>query len=418
MARQCAKSRHKGSVQSKSPNSNSFQTGIEGSEGGPRGCDGLRPSEALSFDLQQLLLNVFKDTFASSFSAGLPSLIQEIKQHLYNRDFLNAFGRQALLEAYAIRWSPSRALAYADIIHSSSGLLAFLSHGGKKIGRLASPVSASHHPDIPLKNHSGRQMLEPDSEHIRTTKIVCLGGGSGAEILGFAGLLSYLKGLATCKDGPLDSPSEISPVQVSLAAVDIADWSTVAHKLYGGIIGSLRRSSISSAESTASKDPPLDAGTFNVDFYQYDILNTEASQLANLFHGCGLVTLMFTLNELYSTSVAATTNLLLSMTFLLEPGTLLLVVDSPGSYSTVSVGRTAESQEKKSTQKKYPMQWLLDHTLLEAAQTRSSKQSDGEKQWEKLEESISKWFRLPQMLLYPIKLEDMRYQLHLYRRVL
>ena len=126
--------------------------------------------------------------------------------------------------------------------------------------------------------------------------------------------------------------------------------------------------------------------------------------------------LMFTLNELYSTSISATTNLLLGMTMLLEAGALLLVVDSPGSYSTVNIGKVTETANEGS-EKKYPMNWLLDHTLLEAASIGSSKRSKGEAQWKKLDESQSKWFRLPQSLNYPIDLEDMRYQFHLYQRV-
>ena len=415
MPRKGATSRHNNSIQRKRPETNSFQKGIEEIQGRPRNSDRPAPSDTLPFNLQQILLNVFKETFVSSFGAGLPSLIQEVKQHLYNRDFASAFGREALLEAYAMRWSPSRALAYADILHSSPELFTFLSHHGKKIGRFASRVSATHNPDMPLKDHGAGNMLEADSEHIQTTKIVCLGGGAGAEILAFAGLSSYLNGLATGEDGSSDSSSSAPSVRFDIAAVDIADWSTVVKQLHGGITGSLLLSGTPSA-TAVSKDPLVHSKLFNVDFYQYDILNTETPQLDNLFRGCGLVTLMFTLNELYSASMNAATNLLLSMTFLLEPGTLLLVVDSPGSYSTVSVGKTSESQEKH-LQKKYPMQWLLDHTLLEVAQMGSSKQSEGGKQWEKLEECTSKWFRLPQALKYPIDLEDMRYQLHLYRRL-
>jgi 25S rRNA (uracil2843-N3)-methyltransferase len=82
-------------------------------------------------------------------------------------------------------------------------------------------------------------------------------------------------------------------------------------------------------------------------------------------------------------------------------GTLLLVVDSPGSYSTVSLN---------GAEKKYPMQWLLDHTLLDEGPKGDTAA------WSKLTEDESKWFRLDTRLRYPIELEDMRFQLHLYRR--
>ncbi|KAK4692724.1 25S rRNA (uracil2843-N3)-methyltransferase, partial [Lecanoromycetidae sp. Uapishka_2] len=125
---------------------------------------------------------------------------------------------------------------------------------------------------------------------------------------------------------------------------------------------------------------------------------------------------MFTLNELYATSISATTNLLLSLTMLLDPGALLLVVDSPGSYSTVKIGKSSRPSES-SGERKYPMQWLLDHTLLEASAVGSSKVASGQRQWEKVDGREAEWFRLDGELRYPIELEDMRYQLHLYRRV-
>ena len=45
----------------------------------------------------------------------------------------------------------------------------------------------------------------------------------------------------------------------------------------------------------------------------------------------------------------------------------------------------------------------------------SSKNASGEKQWEKVHAQDSRWFRLPKGLRYPIELEDMRYQVHLYK---
>jgi 25S rRNA (uracil2843-N3)-methyltransferase len=101
---------------------------------------------------------------------------------------------------------------------------------------------------------------------------------------------------------------------------------------------------------------------------------------------------------------------------MLSPGALLLVVDSPGSYSTVSIGKTSDSGDE-SKKKRYPMQWLLDHTLLESAAISNSKNASGEHQWEKLESRNSEWFRLSDDLRYPVDLEDMRYQIHLYRRL-
>jgi 25S rRNA (uracil2843-N3)-methyltransferase len=120
-----------------------------------------------------------------------------------------------------------------------------------------------------------------------------------------------------------------------------------------------------------------------------------------------LCTMMFTLNELFSTSITRATAFLLALTESMSSGSWLLVVDSPGSYSEVKLGKGDDSKTKE-----YPMKWLLDHTLLEVA-------CDGDNsKWTKVVSDDSRWFRLNQQLLkYPIELENMRYQIHLYQRV-
>jgi 25S rRNA (uracil2843-N3)-methyltransferase len=114
------------------------------------------------------------------------------------------------------------------------------------------------------------------------------------------------------------------------------------------------------------------------------------------------VTLMFTLNELYTNGgIGKTTKFLKLLGEILPDRSLLLVVDSPGSYSEAAVGK-----EKK----RYPMQWLLDHTLTDI------RAASKDYEWEQLESHDSIWFRLPEELSYPIQLENMRYQMHLYQR--
>ena len=77
------------------------------------------------------------------------------------------------------------------------------------------------------------------------------------------------------------------------------------------------------------------------------------------------------------------------------------MIDSPGSYSSINLN---------GTEKKYPMQWLLDHTLLQSGG------NDDTQTWTKIAEDDAKWFRLADELEYPIELENMRFQMHLYKR--
>ncbi|KAJ4356817.1 uncharacterized protein N0V89_004854 [Didymosphaeria variabile] len=320
----------------------------------------IAPSSTLPIDLLQLLLNVFKNSFPDRLSSDIKPLLQEVKGHLYNRDFATAFGKEEYLEAYALRWSPSRALCYLQIFEDLKDEL--------------NPF------------HSVSEETE-DAEW----DVVCLGGGAGAEIVTLGGLMKLLEPV-----------NEEHGAEANITAIDIADWSNVVTRLRDGVVNKPLLSKYASAAAQEANKALTDPACFSVAFHQHDILNTPLDILSKLVGKADLVTLLFTLNELYTTSLSLTQKFLLSLTTSLSAGALLLVVDSPGSYSTVSLN---------GTEKKYPMQWLLDHTLLDTG----SKAQDSPK-WEKIKEEESKWFRLPDTLRYPIELENMRYQLHLYRR--
>ncbi|KAF2438343.1 hypothetical protein P171DRAFT_372009 [Karstenula rhodostoma CBS 690.94] len=318
------------------------------------------PTSSLPVDLQQLLLNIFRDSFPERLATDIKPLLQEIKGHLYNRDFATAFGKEEYLETYALRWSPSRTLCYLEILHDLKDELK------------------------PFQNVS-------QETEVAEWNIVGLGGGAGAEIVALGGLMQFLS--------PTDEEQNI---KLNIAAVDIADWATVVTKLRAGVVNKPPLSKYASAAAQASNKALTNPTSFDVTFHKLDILSTPPATLTTLVQNAHLVTLLFTLNELYSASVSLTQKFLLNLTTGLAPGALLLVVDSPGSYSTVSLN---------GTEKKYPMQWLLDHTLL----TPDAK-GNAPPRWEKVVEDEAKWFRLPGGLRYPVELENMRYQLHLYRR--
>lgn len=425
-----------------------------------QGGEEIDLSATIPVSLQQLLLNVFKygllhssrnslyrkegpgaqpddDGVNSSQSEekqreneseelDIKTLIQTIKSHLYNRDFESAFtdANEELLRAYALRWSASRALGYAGIFRAvvGSDILDFKKgHIDGKIGH-----------------------------------VLCIGGGAGAEIIALAGVWRDLMDAERMKserqDG--DETKSISSAvgemtldedagktsqdrvtfststvpSVSITAVDIADWSSVVDRL---------STTIKTSAVPGSKDHPAPllpsfeqdeshGGRFSVSFQKLDVLTLSDDELRGLVHRdeskTVLVTLMFTLNELFSTSMAKTTSFLLRMTDLLEPGTVLLVVDSPGSYSTVTLGKSKSSTDtpkaeitspegEKPQQRNYPMKFLLNHTLLSVA----------EGKWDKVLSQDSRWFRREAAKLrYAVGegagLEDMRFQIHIYRR--
>ncbi|KAL1628074.1 hypothetical protein SLS56_006004 [Neofusicoccum ribis] len=342
-------------------------------------------SAKIPLQLQQLLLNIFRDAFPSRFGSDLKPLLQEVKQHLYNRDFLTAFGKDEYLEIYAVRWSPSRALGYLQIFSHLEDQI----FGSKELG----------------KDEFGDRW-----------KVSCLGGGAGAEIVALAGFLKLLtqKSISSEEDqtGREDkaTPEVAASVSVQprfeVSAIDIANWSPIVDSLQTAITTTPSLSKYASAAAKEANVELLQPELLNTRSLQQDVLNMTADDLSAQLKDADMVTIMFTLNELYSTSIARTQAFLLRLTGVLRPESLLLVVDSPGSYSTVTLN---------GAEKQYPMHWLLDHTLLSSPKDAKSK--DEGLKWEKVLADESRWFRLPDGLKYPIDLENMRYQIHLYRRL-
>ena len=375
-------------------------------------------SNIVPVELQQLLLNIFKNGFRVNDNSKLSGLIQQTKQHLFTREFDKAFGSEDLREAYAARWSPSRALAYTQIFYNLTPLTRRL------VPDCGEGFANSDHgsTDQPRDALANTQNTAEDAEDPtgKKNRIVCIGAGAGAEIVALGGCLNLSSNRpvsdiqkAISQDKGHDRTNSLQRLEIT--AIDIADWKSVVDRLQLNMTIAPPLSQYASAEAKAANAALIGSNAMVLKFVKQDVLTMAMDQMPAVFADALLVTLMFTLNELYTSSMSATTNLLFALTMLLPAGALLLVVDSPGSYSTVSIGKASDANGQST--KNYPMQWLLDHTLLESASIGSSKNASGEHQWEKLESQDSEWFRLPSELRYPIELEDMRYQMHLYRRL-
>lgn len=308
-------------------------------------------------EIQQKCLNIFRDAFGPSVEDT--KLLQEVKGHLYARDFSAAFGREDYLRVYASRWSPSRALGYLHILDDVASKLQYTP-----------------------SDEDGQ--TERDDFHI-----VCVGGGAGGELVALAGWLR----------SQLNARSSSTPKRARMHLVDVADWAQLVETLQQGITTAPELSKYASQARKDANTPLIHPSQLSVDFHRCDVLDVAKGTLLKLVPGANLVTFMFTLNELYSTSVQKTQHLLRDTLSSMQPGSQVLIVDSSGSYSTVSVN---------GTEKKYPMQWLLEH----AFQGLDEEQSG----WKRLVSDDSRWFRMPEGLEYPIELENMRYQIHLYQR--
>ncbi|KAF2725782.1 hypothetical protein K431DRAFT_290291 [Polychaeton citri CBS 116435] len=323
--------------------------------------------DSVSRDLQQKCLSVFKDTLDPGESDK--DILQAVKGHLFEREFAAAFSKEENLKVYASRWSPSRTLGYMQIFED-------------------------------IKSHL-TDAVQVDDEALREgesrSKVLFFGGAS-AEIVAFAGWL---------KHNQINKEVAQHWKSGEAVLVDVADWKPVVDALHHSIINPPPISKYASATAKEANTSLLAPETFSASFLQHDVLDLDDASIRGMVGGVDLVTLLFTLNELYSCSIAKTQRLMSQFTACCRTGTLLLVVDSPGSYSTVSIN---------GAEKKYPMHWLLDHTLVGPGQTQQEPDTSSVK-WNKVVTADSKWFRLPSGLEYPIKLEDMRYQIHLYRRM-
>ncbi|KAF5662894.1 hypothetical protein FHETE_7724 [Fusarium heterosporum] len=390
----------KGAPSSK-PNSNSKQTSKKSNAPPEASSPALQTEQE-----QQRLLDIFSSTFSNVLASDdFSKLLQEIKQALFNRKFAAAFGREDYLEAYAARWSPTRALCYATVFLSIKKHLDGIHvpknetvDGETQITKVG-PVSESqtvvdsaqsngkgHQEETQQTGMESIQDLELDSSSLqRNTALHMLSvGGCAAEHIAFA---SYLH--TTSSDG-------------CLTLLDSGPWSTVVSLLESNTTNPPPISKYASAARQASNRALLNKEQLSLNFVQRDVLDLDVESLsAQCANGKVpiVLTMFFTLNELYTTAgIGKTTQFLKNLGRVLAADSLVLVVDSPGSYSEAALGK-----EKK----KYPMQWLLDHTLMETDTPGYS--------WDKLQSDDSLWFRLPEDLSYPIPLENMRYQMHLYR---
>ena len=380
---------------------------------------GHSPSQppTLPLELQQRVLDAFRDAFSDSTSSPLHDTIQEIKQHLFNRDFGAAFGSSVYREAYATRWSPTRALTYLEILCSQPAISILLletssaKENNSELSRLTAGLSMSD-------GVSAHQDASPQCR-----RIVNIGSGGGAELVALAGTLHHLN-IQSEMQHNADDHQRTSSAFFDCLFVDIADWSLVLQKLHTNVVDSFSLAIQDMSVTRKSTNIPNGkAPKIATTVVQQDILEAWSDEFEATLTGACLVTIMFTLNELYNSSMASTTRMLLSLTSLLEPGAILLVVDSPGSYSTVSlekapdtVNDSSATAEPNVSSKRYPMHWLLDHTLLETATVKDS-QDEPRKQWKTLDSQESQWFRLSPQLKYPLDLEDMRYQMHVYQKL-
>ena len=373
--------------------------------------------------IQQRILRCYRDAFYNDISdAGggggdddgndgserhepITNAIQKVKQHLYHREFDAAFGEPGLREAYALRWSAGRAIGYLRVLEEWLG------------GRVRSC------------DEEERKVVEEEEEEkgdgSKTAKdslrrVVCLGGGSGAELVALAGWFARGAFREEEKEEERNEAAAAQPhenMKLSVSIVDIADWSSVINQLHTAVTSSIPISAYTSASARAAAiaqaRPLVQSSDIEVSSRQLDLLS-DLDAIDNMtkikldVQEAWLLTIMFTMNELCHASFAKAYRLLSWLTANVPSGCLLLIVDSPGSYSSI---------ELKEGERKYPMRFYLDYALLGCRGSSNGDKGSGSAAWKRLVGEESRWLRHSHRLEYPVQLEDMRVQVHLFEKL-
>lgn len=341
----------------------------------------IQQIQSLSVKHQQLIL----DTIRTSFPAvdefdTLKPVLREIREALEQKDYSKAFGSQEFLEAYTIRWSPSRALTVGNVL-----------------AWMCSEMNEAAWVQQFLHNE-------------KPSKIVCFGRG-GSDLLACVALLKHSHESKLDELPRLESSDHNDSAMVDLNLIDRHDWSDIVAKLQHTLTNPPPLSKYATEKARASNISAIPSQVINLAVNNLDILESDSTTLCTMIGpNPALITLFFTLHEFYSISISKTTAFLLRLTETAPKGSLLLVVDSPGA-DVVLPGSSDKGEEKR-----YPLEWLLYQALLPPKSANS--EAHGEPVWRKLIDSgYEKEYKLPTGLRYPGSLENTRFQVHLLERL-
>ncbi|KAL3235504.1 25S rRNA (uracil2843-N3)-methyltransferase RNJ42_02280 [Nakaseomyces bracarensis] len=222
--------------------------------------------------------------------------------------------------------------------------------------------------------------LEPVLETLTTgdSNILCIGGGAGGELVSYANIFTMCN---------VSNPNFNGTMTVDI--IDIANWDDIINRL---------RSTIST--KWLYQDDRNER--FVVNFQNRDALAfDDYKRLGEL----DLITIMFTANELFTEQRTATMHFLQKLNEHCKPGCKLLIVESAGSYSHITL----------TSGKKFPIQFLLDTVLTGTSGKQAPKKHQVESSWELLANDDSTWYRNDTEAMYAMKLENMRFFYRLYQ---
>ena len=322
----------------------------------------IPPHPLLAQPTDQAILTVIHRALRETVESPefLPT-VQRLKSLLYQRKWLEVFGDEGLLEAYAGRWVPSRALCFRELfvcLRPVRDLFTLRTREGEGEGE-------------------GEDEDEDDTVS-GSTEILSLGGGAGSELLAFAAVIQACHTQSRYGKGK-------APARISWTGIDMGAWQPTLEKL----------------EKALQAEWDL-APLLKTEYIRSNLLDPADSSLSNILTRSQprLITLLFTLTELLAQSRSQTISVLHLITKLTTPGTLLLVIDSASDISEFEVG---------SEGRKWPVWMILDAVL----------GAGGGEKWETVRSEDTTWYRLSEGVgaAWAAKLENTRYWMRLHRRL-
>ncbi|KAG0295554.1 hypothetical protein BGZ96_011504 [Linnemannia gamsii] len=366
------------------------------------------PKKVFGRSPDQHILNVVKESCQEAFN--LPSFdttLQTIKSHFFDRNYDAVFQNPAHLPVYTARYAPSRALCYYHLFREHPVLMKTLEGpstilcigsgaGSELVGISAAMVHAN--PVVKVKkakkaDKEGKKTKEikTDAEEITKDDTKDTNGAAEDTATTTLGMENLAVSTESAQDpaSPTEAASEttlapttvtttktkkskVNKHQVTIVMQDYVDWSP--------ILGPL--------ETVVRSRMVLGPERLQCETEVGNVLDLSDGLLERVAKA-DLITFMFVLNELFQDK-KRTMLLVAKIVAAMPSGAHMLVADSAGSFSNLKVG-----------ERTYMVYMLLDHL----------------KSLETVYQDDATWYRCPPSLTYPLKLENMRHFVRIYKKL-
>ncbi|KAF9106748.1 hypothetical protein BGX29_008606 [Mortierella sp. GBA35] len=367
------------------------------------------PKKVFGRSPDQHILNVVKESCQEAFN--LPSFdttLQTIKSHFFDRNYDAVFQNPEHLPVYSARYAPSRALCYYHLFLEHPVLMKTLEGGpstilciGSGAGSELVGISAAMVHANPVskvkkakkasaegktKGVKAEEGAEVEADEIpKDTKDT--NGDAAAEdtTLGMENLAVTSESTQEPPAAPSETLSttttvtktktkklKVNKYQVTIVMQDYVDWSPILEPM----------------EAVVRSRMALGPERLKCETEIGNVLDLSEGLLERVARA-DLITFMFVLNELFQDK-KRTMLLVAKIVAAMPAGAHMLVVDSAGSFSNLKVG-----------ERTYMVYMLLDHL----------------KSLEIVYQDDATWYRCPPSLTYPLKLENMRHFVRIYRKL-